>query len=549
MISTPLTHENQPDDALSASMPAVRMQDKPLVSVVIPTYNRANLLAEAIETVLQQTHRHFEIIVVDDESTDNTAEVANRYPVQYIFQKNQGVSAARNTGIRASKGEFIALLDSDDRFFPGALASGLRVLQQHPECMLATGDFSFMSEDGKWMRPSRKPFVKGDYYTNLLRSNFIEMTATCLFRREVFDRVGLFNPSLGGGEDYDLYLRIVREFPIICHPTVVAEYRSHQVSLSKRGDLMLRDTMRVVEAQTPYIKGDRVRLAAQKEGRRFWRKLYGRHVAAQLALDSGASREEFRQRLKLLMREYPEGLLIVLLRRLAPKRTNAWFKNRELRKAGWIPRGDVQFGDLRRLLPIGKLFNLDRGTPIHNYYCEQFLSSVARDVRGRILHVGEPREHGRAGTSVSSFLKKTTTDHLETLSLDDVRNRELAAAQFDCIIVSDSLEYAPSLDVPLSMLKRLLKPGGVLLAILPGLQSGHRQTGISNLHWHFTTHSARNLFERFFAGEYIHSRGFGNVLTTIAALHGLTAQELTPAELENHDPAYEVSIFVRVVNH
>ena len=83
---------------------------------------------------------------------------------------------------------------------------------------MATGDFSFMSEDGKWMRPSRKPFIKGDYYTNLLRSNFIEMTATCLFRRDVFDRIGLFNQTLGGGEDYDLYLRIVREFPIICHP-------------------------------------------------------------------------------------------------------------------------------------------------------------------------------------------------------------------------------------------------------------------------------------------------------------------------------------------
>jgi glycosyltransferase involved in cell wall biosynthesis len=524
------------------------MHDKPLVSVVIPTYNRAGLLAEAIETVLQQTHQHFEIIVVDDESTDNTAEVANRYHVRYIFQKNQGVSAARNTGILASKGEFIALLDSDDRFFPGALASGLRVLQQHPECMLATGDFSFMSQDGKWMRPSRKPFIKGDYYTNLLRSNFIEMTATCLFRREVFDRIGLFDPSLGGGEDYDLYLRIVREFPIICHPTVVAEYRSHQVSLSKRGDLMLRDTMRVVEAQTPYIKGDRVRQAAQKEGRRFWRRLYGRHLAAQLAQEGGASREEYFQRLKLLMREYPEGLLVVLLRRLAPKRTNSWFKDRELRKAGWIPRGEVQFGDLRRLLPIGKLFNLDRGTPIHNFYCEQFLSSVASDVRGRILHVGEPHEHGRAGTSVSSFLKRITADHLETLSLDDVRDRELAAAQFDCVIVSDCLEYAPDLDVPLALLKRLLKPGGVLLAILPGLQSGHRQAGISNLHWHFTTHSARNLFERFFAPDGIYTRGFGNVLTTIAALHGLTAQELTPAELENHDPAYEVSIFVRVID-
>jgi SAM-dependent methyltransferase len=311
---------------------------------------------------------------------------------------------------------------------------------------------------------------------------------------------------------------------------------------------MLRDTMRVVEAQTDYIKGDRAKLAAQKEGRRFWRRLYGRHVAAQLALQREVSREDFVRKLKLLVREYPEGLLIVLVRRLAPERTNAWFKERELRNAGWVPRGEVRFGDLRRLVPIGKLFNLDRGTPIHNFYCDYFLANVAADFRGHILHVGEPDERGRAGTSVSLFFSKMGIDSVETLSLGDLHNREPGTNHFDCIVVSDCLEYASNPDVPLELFKRLLKPGGVLLAILPGLQSGHRQGGISNLHWHFTTHSARNLFERFFGRDNTHIRGFGNVLTAVAALHGLTAQELTSTELENHDPAYEVSIFVRAVN-
>jgi glycosyltransferase involved in cell wall biosynthesis len=548
MTNIVLRDDNTSENSASVSAPVIRMKDKPLVSVVIPSYNRAALLPEAIETVLQQTYQHFEIIVVDDESTDNTADIAKQYPIRYIFQKNQGVSAARNTGILASKGEYIALLDSDDRFFPGALASGLSVLSSHPECMMATGDFSFMSEDGKWMRPSRKPFIKGDYYTNLLRSNFIEMTATCLFRRDVFDRIGLFNPTLGGGEDYDLYLRIVREFPIICHPTVIAEYRSHEVSLSKRGDLMLRDTMRVVEAQTAYIGNDPVRRKAQREGRRFWRKLYGRHVAAQLALQSQAGSKDLAGKVKLLAREYPEGLFIFLFRRFASTRTNLWLKERELRKAGWVPRGAVEFGDMRKLVPIGRLFNLDRGIPIHNFYCNQFLSAVAGDIRGRVLHVGEPRERGRAGASVSSFLNKLGLSETEALSLEEVRDRKPEEGQFDCILVSDCLEYASNLDIPLALLKRLVKPGGVLLAILPGLQSGHRQGGINNLYWHFTTHSAANLFERYFGRENTQIRGFGNILTAVAALHGLTAEELNAVELENHDPAYEVSIFVRAIN-
>lgn len=398
------------------------------------------------------------------------------------------------------------------------------------------------------MRPSRKPFIKGDYYTNLLRSNFIEMTATCLFRKEVFDRVGLFNPKLGAGEDYDLYLRIVREYPIVCHATVVAEYRSHGLSLSKRGDLMLRDTMRVVEAQAAYIGNDPVRRKAHQEGKRFWRQLYGRHLAAQLALRPQASRELFTERLKLLAREYPEGLLIYLVRRFTPHHMNEYFRRRELKTAGWVPRGEVQFGNLRSLVPIGRLFNLDRGTPIHNYYCQQFLSNIADEVRGDVLHVGEPHERGRAGATVAEFLSRLGAVRPKTMTLEEMRDRNLEANLFDCILISDCLEYAPNLDVSLAMVKRLLRPGGVIVAILPGLQNGHRQGGIANLHWHFTTHSAANLFERYFGRGNLQVSGFGNILTAVAALHGLTAEELNSVELEKHDPAYEVSIFVKATN-
>ena len=117
MTNIVLRDDNTSENSASVPAPVIRMKDKPLVSVVIPSYNRAALLPEAIETVLQQTYQHFEIIVVDDESTGNTADIAKQYPIRYIFQENQGVSAARNTGILASKGKYIALLDSDDRVF------------------------------------------------------------------------------------------------------------------------------------------------------------------------------------------------------------------------------------------------------------------------------------------------------------------------------------------------------------------------------------------------------------------------------------------------
>src|SRR5829696_8499022 len=115
-----------------------KVQDgTPLVSVVIPCYNQAHFLGEAIESVLSQSYRHFELIVVDDGSTDETSEVASRYEgVRLIRQENQGLSGARNTGIGHSGGEFLVFLDADDRLLLGALEAGLRCFEAHPEYAL-----------------------------------------------------------------------------------------------------------------------------------------------------------------------------------------------------------------------------------------------------------------------------------------------------------------------------------------------------------------------------------------------------------------------------
>src|SRR3712207_4601210 len=108
--------------------------EKPLVSIVIPCYNQAHFLGEAIESVLAQTYPHFEVVVVDDGSTDNTEAVAARYPgVRCIRQENQGLAAARNTGIRRSNGSYLVFLDADDRLLPNALEVGLKHLKEHPE--------------------------------------------------------------------------------------------------------------------------------------------------------------------------------------------------------------------------------------------------------------------------------------------------------------------------------------------------------------------------------------------------------------------------------
>jgi glycosyltransferase involved in cell wall biosynthesis len=142
--------------------------DAPLVSVVIPCYNQAHFLGEAIESVLAQRHPRLEVIVVDDGSPDDTSEVAARYPgVRCVRQENQGLSAARNAGLRHSGGEYVVFLDADDRLLPEAIEAGLRGFEAHPECAFVYGDYRVIATDGSFLRRSRRHVVGRDGYVAL----------------------------------------------------------------------------------------------------------------------------------------------------------------------------------------------------------------------------------------------------------------------------------------------------------------------------------------------------------------------------------------------
>ncbi len=181
------------------------MQELPLITVVIPCYKQAHYLGEALESVLAQTHSRREIIVVDDGSPDNTTEVAARYTgVRCISQSNQGLSAARNTGLRESTGEYLVFLDADDRLLPEALACGLERLRMHPDCAFVAGQYRFIASDGTPLPETPKPYGRRNHYLALLHDNFITMHAAVMYRRSVFETVGHFDVSLRAAEDYDI---------------------------------------------------------------------------------------------------------------------------------------------------------------------------------------------------------------------------------------------------------------------------------------------------------------------------------------------------------
>ncbi len=294
----------------------------PLASVIIPCYNGEKFLGEAIESALRQSHAAVEVIVVDNGSTDRSGQIAQQYPVRYLRLETPNVCEARNAGIRESRGEYLVFLDADDRLMPQGIEAGVRLLEEQPEYAMTVGDHVFITRDGAWRSGSRKKCLQGSSYGELLRSNFIEMISSALFRRGVFEQVGLFDGSLRGAEDYDLYLRIAREYAILCHPTVIAEYRVHEAELSRNSEVMLASSLEVLERQRPFaLKSSGLR-AAYSYGMRFWRGKYGRQLARELAFaDRSGPAAEFRRKLWMLARQYPLGIGMVLALRLLPAGT------------------------------------------------------------------------------------------------------------------------------------------------------------------------------------------------------------------------------------
>lgn len=254
----------------------------PLVSVVIPCYNQARYLSAALDSVIAQGGRT-EVVVVDDGSTDGTDAVARRYPgVRYLWRRNGGLAAARNTGLDASTGSLVVFLDADDCLLPGALKAGIRALTGRPECAMAYGRCVMMGPDGAFWTTPEHPIVRSGHHAAFLRSNLIWMPAAAMFRRAALERAKGFAAGFDGAADYDLYLRITRDAPVHDHGAVVAAYRQHPASMSGSAARMLRDTLAVMRRHREQA-GQLSPVWA--EGRRNWQDFYGTKLVEEIRLE------------------------------------------------------------------------------------------------------------------------------------------------------------------------------------------------------------------------------------------------------------------------
>ena len=270
------------------------------VTVVIPTYNHARFLGEAIDSVLAQTISPAEIIVVDDGSTDRPEDVVAQYPsVRLIRQENRGLAAARNTGWRAGSQLFVTFLDADDWIRPNAIEVGLGQLERNPAAAFNYGAYANVYWPSGRVSPVPFRPVPADAFAAFLRVNPIGMHGTVLYRRACLEAVGGFAEELAASEDYELYLRLAIHYPVCCCADELADYRQHDSNMSGDQAFMLRAVLRVArryqgEARTRGLVED------YRTSVRDWKTWYVDNWARDIG-ENGFGGDAVRQGLSLLL--------------------------------------------------------------------------------------------------------------------------------------------------------------------------------------------------------------------------------------------------------
>lgn len=523
------------------------------VAVVIPSYNHARFLPDALDSILAQTIPVTEIIVVDDGSHDNPAEVVSHYAsVTLLLQTNLGLSAARNTGAAFAQARFIIFLDADDVLHPEAVAAGLA-------CMRANPDAAFVYGAHRRVDRNLVPISVINYMEagpnplhTLLRCNPIGMHATVLYDRALLVQAGGFDPRLQRCEDYDVYLRLAARHPVYSHPDPVADYRWHDSNMSRDPLDMLAWVLRVHTRHHPQ-NNDTEAIRAWRDGRRIWREYYGElawshysgrrswiasmtgRTRALIAAPSKIIRNGVRRIGKRVLWALPAGVAYRI--RKAAGRTAS------------PPVGKVRMGDLERNRPVSADFGFDRGTPVDRYYIEGFLAENSTAIRGRALEIGDATYCRRFGNGIArqDILHVSPDNPHATIIGDLAQNDVLPHDTFDCEVITQTLHLIYDMKAAVQQLYDALRPGGVLLLTVPGITSIDRGEWGDTWYWSLTRNSAARLLGEVFGSDNIAISVFGNAYSATCFLQGMALEEVNTSLLGSRDPSYPVIIGVRAV--
>lgn len=537
-------------------MAAALQTDFPLVSVIIPCYNHGAYLPEAFASIRQQEYPAIEVIVVDDGSTDNTREVTVRSAgVKYIYQRNQGLSAARNTGIRYAKGEMLVFLDADDWLLPGAIETNVRYLQQNEKLAFVSGAHDKVFVDTGLVKEEAQE-VSANHYCQLLQGNYIGMHATVMYRRWVFDALQ-YDVSLKSCEDYDLYLNIARNFPVAHHTQKIAAYRLHTSNMSANIPMMLKTVLQVLNRQQNRLRTPDEE-QAYKKGHTIWKTYYTKELYQKLLHKKiSASKEVYLTFLKnhpILFLKYMAARNASVIKSIVKKNMPAsnfrWLQKLGLHERHTPAVGHVDLGDFNRTSPFSTEFGYDRGGPVDRYYIENFLRTEGASIKGRGLEIGDNEYtllFGGERITQSDILHVDASNPKATFVGDISHAPHLPSDTFDTIVLTQTLHLIYDFREALATCHRILKPGGTLLLTVPGITPIDHGEWKETWYWAFTDKAMRRLMADAFPQGLVDVNTYGNVLAATAFLYGMGLPEVSKAKLDQHDPHFQVIITVKAV--
>lgn len=298
-------------------------------SVVIPLFNKVNFVENCLKSVLQQTHQEFEVIVVNDGSTDGSEHMVKKFKdsrIRLLSQKNRGASEARNEGILNAKGDYIALLDADDYWYPHHLASLKQLIKLFPNAGFYGDRYEINSKDNATrlaVLPNyieNKPVIIRDYFKESLADPIL-CSCTCAFRKDVFFEIGKFDPKLRTAQDLDFFVRGALKFPVAFHPKVGLKYiKDSENNLAKSkfnsDRFYFVSKYKLEERQHPSLKNyldvNRYALVirCKLEGDILWKK-----VISEIDPQNLNNKQKFLLKLPPLLLRFLKTIQILLMRR------------------------------------------------------------------------------------------------------------------------------------------------------------------------------------------------------------------------------------------
>ena len=539
--------------------------EKPLVSVIVPFLNAEKFIQETIESVFSQTYKEWELLLVDDGSTDNSTKIALNYEkenpdkVHYLEHDkhlNKGSSATRNLGIKNARGKYITFLDADDVWVENKLEEQVEILEAYTEASMVYGNTKYWYSWTGDPEDLKRDFIV-NYNMNLntlvsppkllilaLESKTITPNpSNIMVRRDVALNVGGFEDAFRGMHDDQAFLaKLFITTSVYAADRCWDFYRKHPDSLST----------------VAIIKGEKA------SAELFYLTWLEKYLFAQginnISLWRALRYRKLRYRHPILSRlleysKWTSGAMRKILKKTArytlPKTLRGYVFSK-LKNQKYIPPvGCVRFGDLRRLEPISERWGRDRGLPIDRYYIEHFMTLNSKHIKGHVLEFGDDRyirNFYNNDISLSDIINiNKETNPKTTIVADIVNAPHVPSDMYDCIIFTQTLQFIYEYKKAIETLYRILKPGGVLLATFPGISQTSGTIWSRYWCWNFTILSAENLFKEFFPQENIEISAFGNLICAASFLYGLSAEELTTDELNYHDPRYEIIITVKAI--